>query len=83
MFFKTRPKTVDAAIAPLLQAITDLEGVADTRNAAIARNSEEIERLETRMQIDQTELSRARAVTKMIRAITSSAPATADPRDLP
>lgn len=73
MFVKKRPTTVDAAIAPLLQAITDLEGVADARNAALARNSQMISSLETIMESDQIELERAEAVAKMIGAITSPA----------
>ena len=71
MPFKKRPVTVNAAIAPLLRAITDLENVADTRNEALARNSAEIGRLETQMQEDTAELDRAEAVAKAIKAITS------------
>ncbi len=71
MFFKARPTTVDAAIAPLLQAIVDLELVADTRNETMARNRVLITSLETSMMIDQAEMERADAVAKMVGAITS------------
>ena len=67
---KKRPTTVDAAIAPLLRAITDLEGVADSRNESLARGSALISSLETQMETDQAELTRAEAVAKMIKAIT-------------
>lgn len=66
-----KPKTVEAAIAPLLKAVVDLEGVADARNAALATNSVEITRLEAVMEADQIELTRAEAVAKMIKAITN------------
>ena len=81
MVFKKRPVTVNAAIAPLLQAITDLENVSDTRNEALARDGEEISRLETRMQNDQLELERAEAVAKAIKAITNPSGYTAPPTD--
>ncbi len=70
---KIRPSTVDAAIAPLLQAITDLDGVAESRTEAIARDSEEVSMLQLRMQIDSGERIRAEAVAKAIRAITDPA----------
>ncbi len=70
---KKRPTTVDAAIAPLRRAIMDLEGVADMRNAALARNGELISGLETQMEFDRVELKRAEAVAKMIKTITEPA----------
>ena len=73
MFFKQRPTTVDAAIAPLLQAIVDLEAIADERNENLVRVGTLIGTLETLMQTDQIELTRAEAVAKMIKAITSPA----------
>ena len=71
MSFRKRPTTVDAAIAPLLKAIVDLEGVSDARNKALEENSDMISILEDRMVIDRAELIRAEAVHKMIRSITS------------
>ncbi len=71
MLYRKKPTTVDAAIAPLLQAIMDLAGVAETRTEAMERDNEEIKRLETRVQVDRAERGRAEAVARMIRAITS------------
>ena len=71
--FAKKPTTVDAAIAPLRRAIMDLEGVANARNEALARNSELISGLETQMGLDQVELTRAEAVAKMIKTITEPA----------
>ncbi len=65
-----RPKTVDAAIAPLLKAVRDLDAVAEDCNERSSRNRGEITRLETIMEADQSEMTRTEAVAKMIRAIT-------------
>ncbi len=81
MFSRKRPTTVFAAVAPLLHVIADLERVVDLRNEALARNGEEIGRLETQMQTDQTELSSAEEVSKRIQAITS--PALLSAKDAP
>ncbi len=71
MLIRKRPTTVDAAIAPLLQAVSDLEHVVDERNASLARGSALMSSLETLMETDQIELTRAEAVATMIKAITS------------
>ena len=71
MLYRKKPTTVDAAIAPLLQAIMDLDGVAEARTEAIARDSEEVSLLQLRMQLDRAERDRAEAVARMIKAITS------------
>ena len=69
-FFRSRPVTVDAAIAPLLKAIDDLDQVADSRNTRCFNNRQEITRLEAVITEDQAELERAEVIAKMIRAIT-------------
>ncbi len=71
MLYRKKPTTVDAAIAPLLQAIRDLDGVAETRTEAMERDIEEITRLEAQVQVDMAERGRAEAVARMIKAITS------------
>ncbi len=71
MFQKKHPLTVDAAIAPLLQAIDDLAGVMAIRTANLESNRNLITSLEICMKDDQAELDRASAVSKMIKSITN------------
>ncbi len=67
-----KPKTVDAAIAPLLKAIDALDSVADSRNARCFNNRQEISRLEGVIIEDAAELERAKTIAKAIRAITET-----------
>ena len=68
--FSRKPTTVDAAIAPLLKAVADLEGVAGACNVRSSLNRAEVERLEDAITADQTELTRAEAIATKIKAIT-------------
>ena len=66
----TKPKTVDAAIAPLLKAQADLEGVNTSLETAIVKNEDTINRLEDENEAHETERLRAVAVLKALGAIT-------------
>lgn len=69
MFMK--PKTVDAAIAPLLKAQADLTGVNTSLETAIVQNEDTIARLEDENEAHETERLRAVAVLKALGAITN------------
>ncbi len=69
MFFK--PRTVDAAIAPLLKAVHDLEGVTNLCSDLIEHNTATIDRLESENTDATRERSRANGVLVALRGITN------------
>ncbi len=66
-----KPKTVDAAIAPLLKAVSDLEGVAILCFDKIEANKTTIFRLETESAAALKEHDRATSVLTALRGITN------------
>lgn len=68
MFMK--PKTVDAAVAPLLKVLTDLEGVSASLGDVITKNKDAIVRLQAENGVHSAERLRAGAVLKALGAIT-------------
>jgi hypothetical protein len=66
-----KPKTVDAAIAPLLKAASDLEGVYTLCFDKIEANKSMIARLETENSAALKEQSRATSVLVALRGITN------------
>ncbi len=69
--FSRRPTTVDEAISPLLQAVSDLEGVSDLCFEKIKANKEQIARLAVQNTFAHTEKDRALAVLTSLRSITN------------
>ena len=69
MIFK--PKTVDAAIAPLLKAVSDLEGVSELCFNKIETNKATIARLAVQNVAALKEQDRATAVLTALRSITN------------
>lgn len=66
-----KPKTVDAAIAPLLRAVSDLEGVSELCFDKIEANKGTIARLETESVAALKEQDRATSVLMALRGITN------------
>lgn len=71
MFFKRLPTTVDAAIAPLLRAVSDLEGVSELCFNKIEANNGLIARLEVQNTAALSEQERATSVLLALRGITN------------
>ncbi len=69
MVFK--PKTVDAAIAPLLKAVSGLEGVAELCFTKIEANKATIARLAVQNAAALKEQERATSVLMALRSITN------------
>lgn len=69
-FFNTKPTTVDAAIAPLLQAASDLEGVAELCFERITANKELIARLAVQNVATSKEHDHASDILTALRNIT-------------
>ena len=69
MFFK--PKTVSAAIAPLLKAVSDLEEVSELCFNKIEANKSTIARLETQNVEALREQNHATSVLTALRGITN------------
>ncbi len=69
MFFK--PRTVDAAIAPLLKAVRDLEGVTTLCLNVIESNNATIDRLAVENADALREQNRATGVLAALRGITN------------
>lgn len=69
MFFK--PRTVDAAIAPLLKAASDLETVAELCRDQIEGNKSTINRLGAENAVSLREQNRATSVLTALRGITN------------
>ena len=68
--FTNTPKTVDAAIAGLLKAQTDLERVAEDRNSNAAELRQTAGQLIAQAEGDEREATRARNVLGKLKAIT-------------
>ncbi len=66
-----KPKTVDAAIAPLLKAVSDLEGVSELCFNKIEANKATIARLAVQNAAALKEQDRATAVLIALRGITN------------
>ncbi len=70
MFWKARPTTVYAAIAPLLQAQSDLESVVNERSDLINKNHITIADLQADNLISDAERIRAGRIGTALKAIT-------------
>lgn len=68
--FNRRPTTVEGAIQGLLQAVSDLEYVAEVCGDRRSVNRAEVERLTASIETDTTEMDQAMAIAGKLRAIT-------------
>ncbi len=66
-----KPKTVDAAIAPLLKAVSDLENVSGILTDTISKNHSTITRLQAENTAHDAERIRAGTVLVALRGITN------------
>ncbi len=70
MFFTPNPTTIEAALAPLVKAIKDLERVADACNARSSANRAGVVLLELAIVTDQGVMTRAEAMIIELKTIT-------------
>lgn len=67
----SKAKTVDAAIAPLLKAVSDLDEVIQINADRVTLNSNTIIRLQADSAEAETERKRARKISEALSAITN------------